>query len=47
MWRFIAEKYGREKIGEIFHALKGAQATERGFQRALGMDYEDLTETMA
>ncbi len=44
VWRFIAEKYGREKIGEIFHAMKGTGNAERGFKRALGMDFEELTE---
>ncbi len=44
VWRFIAEKYGREKIGEIFGAMKKLQHAEKGFERALGMDYEDLTK---
>ncbi|MBU0528192.1 hypothetical protein KKF86_00310 [bacterium] len=42
--RFIAEKYGREKIGEIYIAMKKTQNAERGFEQALGMDFEDLTE---
>jgi len=44
VWRFIAEKYGREKIGEIINAMKMTQNAEKGFERALGMDYKDLTE---
>lgn len=44
VWRFIAEKYGREKIGEIFHAMKKAGDAERGFKKALGMDFDELTE---
>lgn len=44
VWRFIAEKYGREKIGEIINAMKMTQNAEKGFERALGMDYEDLTK---
>ncbi|HDY75804.1 MAG TPA: biopolymer transporter Tol, partial [Candidatus Marinimicrobia bacterium] len=44
VWRFIAEKYGREKIGEIINAMKLTQNTEKGFERALGMDFKDLTE---
>ncbi len=42
--RFIAEKYGREKIGEVYIAMKKTQNAERGFEQALGMDFEDLTE---
>ncbi|MFC1785221.1 peptidase MA family metallohydrolase [Candidatus Neomarinimicrobiota bacterium] len=42
--RFIAEKYGREKIGEIYIAMKKTQNAERGFEQALGMDFKDLTE---
>ncbi len=44
VWRFIAEKYGREKIGEIINAMKMTQNAEKGFERALGMDFEDLTK---
>ena len=43
VWKFIAEKYGREKIGEIITSMKMTQNAEKGFERALGMDYEDLT----
>ncbi len=42
--RFIAEKYGREKIGDIYIAMKKTQSAERGFEKALGMDFKDLTE---
>lgn len=44
VWRFIAQKYGREKIGEIFWEIHNSQSTEKGFERILGMDYEDLTK---
>ncbi len=44
VWRFIAEKYGREKIGEIINAMKITQNAERGFEQALGMDFKDLTK---
>ncbi len=43
VWRFIAETYGREKIGEIFIAMKKSQNAEKGFSQALGMDFDDLT----
>ena len=44
VWRFVAEKYGREKIGEIYIAMKKTQNAERGWEQALGMVFEDLTE---
>ncbi|MBT6391131.1 MAG: biopolymer transporter Tol, partial [Candidatus Marinimicrobia bacterium] len=44
VWRFIATKYGREKIGEIFQAMKRHGNAEKGFKEALGMDFEELTE---
>lgn len=44
VWRFIASTYGREKIGEIFLAMKRSQNAEKGFIRALGMDFDDLTK---
>jgi len=44
VWRFIASKYGREKIGEIFQSMKRFGNAEKGFEDALGMDFEELTE---
>ena len=44
VWKFIASKYGREKIGEVFQAMKNLRSAEKGFESAIGMDYEELTE---
>ncbi len=44
VWRFLAEKYGREEIGEIFLAMKRSQDAEVGFRKAMGMDFEDLSD---
>ena len=44
VWRFIAQKYGREKIGEIFTSMKFVQNAEKGFDKAIGMDFESLTK---
>ena len=44
VWRFIAEKYGREKIGEVFTAMKFTQSAEKGFEKAIGMDFKGLTK---
>ncbi len=43
VWRFITGKYGREKVGEIFKAMKQTQSAEKGFERAIGMKWDDLT----
>ena len=43
LWRFIAGKYGREKIGDVFRSMKRTQNAERGYEQALGMKYDDLT----
>ena len=44
VWRFVAEKYGREKVGEIYIAMKKTQNAERGWEQALGMDFKSLTK---
>ncbi len=44
LWRFIAGKYGREKIGDVFRSMKKTQNDEKGYESALGMNYDDLTK---
>ena len=44
LWRFIADKYGREKIGDVFRSMKQTQNAEKGYEKALGMNYKELTE---
>jgi Tol biopolymer transport system component len=44
LWRFIAGKYGREKVGDIFRSMKKTQNDEKGYEAALGMNYDDLTK---
>ena len=44
VWQYITQKYGREKVGEIFQQMKRAQNDEKGFESALGVDYEKLTD---
>lgn len=43
LWRFIASKYGREKIGDVFRSMKITQHAERGYEKALGMNYKELS----
>ena len=44
VYQYITEKYGREKIGEIFQQMKRTQNAEKGFKNALGVDFEQLTD---
>ena len=44
LWRFITGKYGREKIADVFRSMKRTQNDEKGYESALGMNYEDLTK---
>ncbi len=43
-FRYIAEKYGNEKIGEILHKIKGSFRFENAFKSALGIEVEELLE---
>jgi hypothetical protein len=42
--RYIAQKYGDQKIGEILNKVKGSFRFESAFRSALGIGFEDLTE---
>ncbi len=44
VFRFIAQKYGRQKIGEIINKIKGSFRFEAAFRSALGIDFKELTE---
>ncbi len=44
IWRFIADKYGRESIGEILGSMKKTQQAEKGFEKAIHLDFEGLTQ---
>ncbi len=44
VFRYIAKKYGEEKIGEILNKVKGSFRFESAFRSALGIDFDDLTE---
>ncbi|MBN2363401.1 BamA/TamA family outer membrane protein [candidate division WOR-3 bacterium] len=41
---FIAQKYGRQKIGEIFHNIKVTGSLRRAIQKTLNIDYETFNE---
>ena len=43
VWQYITKKYGREKVGEVFQQMRRTQNAEKGFESALGVDFEKLT----
>lgn len=43
-WNFIAEEYGREKIGEILNRIRTSRSIESGFVLSLGLTTEELSE---
>ena len=44
VFRYIAQKYGDEKIGEIINKIRGSFRFQNAFQSALGVDFKDLTD---
>lgn len=44
VWRFIADKWGEESFSEIFYQIKKLNNVNKGFEKALGVDIEDLSE---
>ncbi|MFB3133295.1 MAG: peptidase MA family metallohydrolase, partial [Rhodothermales bacterium] len=44
VWDYIAEQYGREKIGEILQRLRMTRSVETAFKRATGLTLEELSE---
>jgi len=44
LWNYIAEEYGRGKIGEIFQNIKTTRSVEIGFRQSLGLSIEELSK---
>jgi len=44
VWHYIAETYGRERISDILHRIKGTRSVEQGFRSAIGIGLQDLSE---
>lgn len=44
VWDYIAEQYGREKIGEILQRLRLTRSVESAFRRATGLKLDELSE---
>jgi len=44
VWYYIANKYGEQKIAEIFSKIKSARSIEKGFKSAIGLSVKELSE---
>ncbi|MFN3426994.1 MAG: peptidase MA family metallohydrolase [Candidatus Thermochlorobacter sp.] len=44
VWKFISEKYGREKIAEIMARLRATRNLDATFRGSLGLSIEELSE---
>ncbi len=44
VFRYIAQRYGNQKISEILHKLKGSFRFEGAFKSALGINLKELSE---
>ena len=44
VWYYIANKYGEQKIAEIFSQIKSARSIEKGFKSAIGLSVKELSE---
>lgn len=44
VWDYIAEQYGREKIGEILQKVRGKRSTDEAIQAAVGLTLDDLSK---
>lgn len=44
VYRFIAERYGDQKIGEIWANMKGHSSAEKGIEKSIGLKMKELSE---
>ena len=44
VWDYIAEQYGREKVGEILKRMRMSRSVDSAFKRATGLTLEELSE---
>jgi WD40 repeat protein len=44
VWKFISEKYGREKISEIMARLRATRNLDAAFRGSLGLSIDELSE---
>jgi Tol biopolymer transport system component len=44
VWYYIANKYGEQKITDIFNQIKSARNVEKGFKSAIGLSIKELSD---
>ena len=44
VWDYIAEQYGREKVGEILQRIRLTRSVEASIRRATGLELKELSE---
>jgi len=44
LFNYIAEKYGREKVGEIISKIRSSRSLEQGLRRSIGLDTKELSD---
>lgn len=44
VWNYIANKYGEQKIGEIFNNIKSVRSIDNGFKTSIGLSVKELSE---
>ena len=44
VWHYIAERYGKEKIGEIINKLRETSSVEAAFKESLGLSLKEFSE---
>lgn len=46
-WWYVAEKYGKGKVGEVFNRFRSIGDVNQTFKAAFGMTYEEMSEQWA
>ncbi len=44
VWHYIDEKYGHEKVGEVVNAVLATHSVNKGFERAIGLNVDELSD---
>lgn len=46
-WSYVAEKYGKEKVGEVLNRFKASGNVNNTFKSSFGMTYEEMSDQWA
>ena len=44
LWWYVAEKYGKEKVGDIMNHIRASRNIDQGFRNGIGLTIEELSE---